>query len=402
MAPKVTSSSNRSKRSSAKPVTKGQNPQRSNRQAVSNATVTKSGGGRKGSARVTNDSQRKSDVGSIMAPPRSTRPSPRAGGRVVVDESPRLSSRGALATTTTNKPTVSRQSTGSSRPALPPGTRGGALATRSTKPTSNNGNARPALPPGKKGGAVTKASTNKPNGGPVQSVRVRDMGKPQLSGSGSRPALGAGNAPKPNAAGGAGGVRGLLNGRAPISLGGLRGGLLGIAGGMAADAVGRKAGEAIGTGLRNATNAPKSDKRSNLPGGRTNPGRSTGKPATDGRYVPGSQQVKFNQPKPKPKPPASGAAPAASRSSSGGNSGGGSSRPSSAAPSRSTPSKPPASAPKPPNIAKVETETTDAPKPPTTEATSTKKESLKISSGRRPVGREEMIEYNMRRRKKQG
>jgi hypothetical protein len=27
---------------------------------------------------------------------------------------------------------------------------------------------------------------------------------------------------------------------------------------------------------------------------------------------------------------------------------------------------------------------------------------LKIASGRRPVGREEMIEYNMRRRKKQG
>jgi len=338
MAPKVTSSGNRSGRKPSKPPVVTSSKGRNNRSNVSTARVSTGSNGKpqSGGARVTNSSQ--------------------------------------------------RTNTGSSRP---------------------TGGSRPALPPGNRGGAVTKPNSNKPtaprsNGGPVQPVRVRDVGKPQLSGSGSRPALGAGNAPKPNAAGGAGGVRGLLNGRAPISLGGLRGGLLGIAGGMAADAVGRKAGEAIGTGLRNATNAPKSDKRSNLPGGRTNPGRSTGKPATDGRYVPGSQQVKFNQPKPKPKPPASGAAPAASRSSSGGNSGGGSSRPSSAAPSRSTPSKPPASAPKPPNIAKVETETTDAPKPPTTEATSTKKESLKIASGRRPVGRDEMIEYNMRRRKKQG
>lgn len=43
MAPKITSSSNRSKRSSTKPVTKGQYPQRQNRQSVSQANVTKSG-----------------------------------------------------------------------------------------------------------------------------------------------------------------------------------------------------------------------------------------------------------------------------------------------------------------------------------------------------------------------
>jgi hypothetical protein len=99
-------------------------------------------------------------------------------------------------------------------------------------------------------------------------------------------------------------------------------------------------------------------------------------------------------------PPARPASPATSSGRSGGGGATGSSRPSPAP--RSTAPKPPASAPKPPNVAKVETETTDAPKPPISEATSTKKESLKISSGRRPVGREEMIEYNMRRRKKQG
>lgn len=51
---KVTSSSNRSKRSTNKPITKGQNPQRANRQAVSQAKVSTSGKGvTPGSAKVT-------------------------------------------------------------------------------------------------------------------------------------------------------------------------------------------------------------------------------------------------------------------------------------------------------------------------------------------------------------
>lgn len=55
-----TSSSNRSKRKSTKPVTKGQEPNRSNRQKVSTAKVTNSStrGGNAGSAKVTNSSQR--------------------------------------------------------------------------------------------------------------------------------------------------------------------------------------------------------------------------------------------------------------------------------------------------------------------------------------------------------
>jgi hypothetical protein len=86
MAPKVTSSSNRNKRGSKKPVTKGQNPQRANRQTASNATVSQSGGSRGSGARVTNASQR----------------------------------------TTSGSARV----TGGARPALPPGRSGGALATR--------------------------------------------------------------------------------------------------------------------------------------------------------------------------------------------------------------------------------------------------------------------------------
>jgi hypothetical protein len=56
MPAKVTSSSNRSKRSTNKPVTKGQNPQRANRQSVSQAKVTSGSNGKpagSGTAKVT-------------------------------------------------------------------------------------------------------------------------------------------------------------------------------------------------------------------------------------------------------------------------------------------------------------------------------------------------------------
>lgn len=101
MAPKVTSSSNRNKRGSKKPVTKGQNPQRANRQTASNATVSQSGGSRGSGARVTNASQR----------------------------------------TTSGSARV----TGGARPALPPGRQGGALATRPPTQSTRQANARAQL-----------------------------------------------------------------------------------------------------------------------------------------------------------------------------------------------------------------------------------------------------------------
>ena len=101
MAPKVTSSSNRNKRGSKKPVTKGQNPQRANRQTASNATVSQSGSGRGSGARVTNASQR----------------------------------------TTSGSARVS----GCARPALPPGRSGGALATRPPTQSTRQANARAQL-----------------------------------------------------------------------------------------------------------------------------------------------------------------------------------------------------------------------------------------------------------------
>jgi len=128
MAPKITGSSNRSKRSTKKPITKGQNPQRANRQRVSQAQVSSdSNRTRTNSARVTNSLQ--------------------------------------------------RTNTGSARV---------------------TGGERPALPPGRRGGDMVKAPNTKPQGtgGPVEQVRVRDLGsrKPgQVSGTPNRPAVPAGN-----------------------------------------------------------------------------------------------------------------------------------------------------------------------------------------------------------------
>lgn len=86
----VTSSRNRSTRSSSKPVTGSKPSNRTNRQAASKAPVTQSGGGGRGGARVTNASQR----------------------------------------TTSGSARV----TGGARPALPPGRQGGAIVRQETKP----------------------------------------------------------------------------------------------------------------------------------------------------------------------------------------------------------------------------------------------------------------------------
>jgi len=66
---KVTSSSTRSKRSSTKPVTKGQNPQRANRQAVSQAKVSSAANRAvTGSAKVT------TGTGGVSTPPSGRQP----------------------------------------------------------------------------------------------------------------------------------------------------------------------------------------------------------------------------------------------------------------------------------------------------------------------------------------
>ena len=64
--PKVTSSADRSKRTTKKPVTQGQNPQRANRQRVASKMVTRSGAGAvnspTGSGRVTSSADRRTNL----------------------------------------------------------------------------------------------------------------------------------------------------------------------------------------------------------------------------------------------------------------------------------------------------------------------------------------------------
>lgn len=83
MAPKVTSSSNRSKRSTKKPVTGTKPSSRANRQSTSTARVTQSGGARSGGARVTNASQRTSGSARVTGTPRPALPPGRSGGALV-------------------------------------------------------------------------------------------------------------------------------------------------------------------------------------------------------------------------------------------------------------------------------------------------------------------------------
>ena len=73
---KVTSSSNRGSRKSTKPVRQGQDPYRANRQAVSKATVSKSGEGvTPGSAKVTTGQGKQ----RVMLPELPAKPKPTVG-----------------------------------------------------------------------------------------------------------------------------------------------------------------------------------------------------------------------------------------------------------------------------------------------------------------------------------
>lgn len=180
MAPKVTSSSTRNKGKASKPVTKGQSPQRANRQSMSTAQVTRGGGGRGGSATVTNSSQR------------------------------------------TN--TGSARVTGNGRPALPPGQRGGALATNTKPPAARpqlSGTKPPARLPGGTGGADSVRGSGVRTGQP-------GAARPALPASVTRPA-----GVKPS-----------------ISMGGARGAVIGALGTAVADPLGTALGNQLGKILK--------------------------------------------------------------------------------------------------------------------------------------------------------
>jgi len=121
MAPKVTSSSNRSKRSTNKPVTGAKPSSRANRQSTSTARVTQSGGARSGGgARVTNASQRTSGSARVTGSARPALPPGRSGGALVRQgnakpENPRRTN------ARNRQATASRGTTGPNRTGQPAG-----------------------------------------------------------------------------------------------------------------------------------------------------------------------------------------------------------------------------------------------------------------------------------------
>ena len=100
---KVTSSSNRSKRSTNKPVTKGQNPQRANRQAVSQARVS-SAEARKPGPRGAGINQGKGVGGRVTGT--LGRPKPATPAKVTTGTAPKPDGRQPRAITNGNSPAM--------------------------------------------------------------------------------------------------------------------------------------------------------------------------------------------------------------------------------------------------------------------------------------------------------
>lgn len=274
------------------------------------------------------------------------------------------------------------------------------------KPAAKPSGGRPALPPGRQGGALVRQGNAKPENPRRTSARSRQATASRGTTGPSRVGQPAGSA---NRMYGANVVNRSVN-RAVTAT--RLAGLGKVAGRLAVPVALATETMNVVKGFKELANSPFIKKMgkgtpTGTRTGRTGRGGTTsdvgGNPAKDGRYIPGSQQVKFNQAKPKPKPkPSSGTTRASAPSRS--------STPSrSSAPSRSTapartpsrssaPARPAAasrpasrpaasSAPKAPVLPKVETTTTDAPKPPTTRASSVAEYNVSQEEGNRRLGK---------------
>jgi hypothetical protein len=164
MAPKVTSSSNRSKRSTSKPVTGAKPSGRANRQSTSTARVTQSGGGRGGSARVTNASQRTSGSARVTGSARPALPPGRRGGAMVRQETKPENPRRTSARSRQN--TASRGTTGPNRVGQPAGSAnrmfGANVVNRSVNRAVTQSTLRGALNRGTAPTAIAGALLNTP------------------------------------------------------------------------------------------------------------------------------------------------------------------------------------------------------------------------------------------------
>jgi len=293
----TTSSSSRSKRSSNKPVTTSKG--RPNRASVSTAKVTQGGsrssGTSNGSIKITNAGQRTSTGsarvtgGSRAAlPPGKPRPTRPAIGNV-------------------SGPASKPRPTGTNANIRP------GAAARQAAPSIPKPAARAAAAPAARAtgrGALRSAGRLLGPALEVGSAALeygerRGAGQGQAQAATSSVASGLGGAGGWMAGAKAGAALGLPLGPKGAAVGGIIGGLLG--GGVGSSVAGGLSDGAFGL----ANGPGRNDPRRNTPGGRSNPGRSSGKPATDGRYIPGSQQVAI---KPAPaKPTAAPRAAAAPR-----------------------------------------------------------------------------------------
>ena len=226
MAPKVTSSSNRAGRKPAKPPVVTTSKGRGNRSSVSTAKVSSGSNGKPpaAGARVTNASQR------------------------------------------TN--TGSARVTGSSRPALPPGQRGGALATSTKPPTARPqlpGTKPPARLPGGTGGADSVRGSGVRTGQPGATRPALPAAKPPTTAKPPTPAVKPPTAAALRNAGALGRAAGAIG-----AAGAIPGQVMNVVGGFQ-----RLANHPFITKMGSGE-APKGDRRTNRPGGsRTGRGGTT-------------------------------------------------------------------------------------------------------------------------------
>lgn len=314
-------------------------------------------------------------------------------------------------------PSVRRVGPGGANPKpqgqLPPGQRGGDLRQRGGALATRDGGAVR-----QRGGAVTPP---RPNNGPVRPVSVRDLGNtksPQVGGSGGRnlPPSQRGDSPAsrpPAATRPAAGQRGgplVTRAGARVNMGGARGAVVGALGSAIADPLGKALGSKLGEMLKPLGRAI--DDR--LPGvnSKDEARRTASKqPLRQMTAQERSKAVRLQQAEPKdmsgrPKPPSAPTLPASVRSAAsptGGSTPSRSSSPTGRTSSTPKPgsttgsSKPQGDAtPKPPNLPKVETETSDAPKPPAIESSASKKSYKRVLG----ASRQDMIEDNIRRARK--
>ena len=192
MAPRITGSANREKRkaqSSNRPITQGQNPQRSNRQGVSQATVSNGDSRtRTGTARVTSGQEppkpvtRQSRVNGRLKPGTDTRPSPntrasaKPAGPTPYQVSDPWAKPARASIGNVKGPASSPNRPAASAPASSSGSNGGGNTKPSAKPSGNF--RAPSVPPAGSGAKPPVKGTPQAEAWLKEQLSARAKGTP--------------------------------------------------------------------------------------------------------------------------------------------------------------------------------------------------------------------------------